>query len=864
MLLCGSTANADANLVPNSGFETGPNPPAAGCDTRGDCHLDDFDAHIDDWRVAVEDPDTPCWLANWGTPDWIDVTQVASGGDQDMCAAAAGVTPPNTSNRFVMLGKGSRFVESVRVGLISAPATGTSYVLTLRMCARDTAYGAVLRLHLTHWAEHWATTSSDNPRMLDFADFAIPAYAAHQWFTFQCVFTVPADKDGVLGNLVLQPDQASGPGDMYVDDARLEPCVGAITSQPLSVDAIAGGNASLSVNYSGPPTPSYQWRKISGAPVDWNDGRHPGATSRTLTILNATPDDAGEYDVVVDGPCDEQVSTAAFLTVCPSHVAISKQPPVRVSAHAGATVTLKAEVTGPEPLYFHWYSATHHLGLVDGPTLTGTATASLTFPAVALSDAGSYFVEVGSDCEAVQSRNVLLSVICSATDTPVTFGPNSFWPVGVLPATMTPGDVNGDGKLDLVTANMSSNSISVLVGDGAGSFAGRADFAAGAQPSAIALGDLDGDGKPDAVVANASSDSVSVLAGNGAGGFGERIAFPAGGGPRGVAIGDLNGDGKLDLAVACSTSDSMAILLGDGSGGFDQRTEFSCGATPLAIAVADLNGDGTPDVVTVNSGAGTVSLFMGNGTGGFASRTDHATGAHPTAIAVADLDEDGNPDLVVANGDSATVSVLLADGAGGFATRTDFATGVIGGSLAIADLNGDGHADVALAGRGTAAVSLLLGNGNGSLRAPTPITMATACSALCLGDLDDDGASDLVVTDSVQDAVQVRLNSIDCSHVAAASSTQPTRLAVSASPNPALGRTRLEFVLPTPGPAAVEVYDLGGRRLRRWEWTSLAEGEHRILWDGLGDDGRAVSPGVLFYTLRVGDVVLKRKLVLMK
>jgi hypothetical protein len=139
--------------------------------------------------------------------------------------------------------------------------------------------------------------------------------------------------------------------------------------------------------------------------------------------------------------------------------------------------------------------------------------------------------------------------------------------------------------------------ISMPVLAGTPAFTPHNDFAAGPAPIDVAVADLNGDGNPDMAVANDGSNTISVLMGDGAGGFAPKIDFTVGAGPHSVAIADLNSDGTLDLAVSNYQSNTVSILLNDGHGHFGARSDVGTGTAPFSVAVGDLNGDGRLDLV---------------------------------------------------------------------------------------------------------------------------------------------------------------------------------------------------------------------------------------------------------------------------
>ncbi len=135
-------------------------------------------------------------------------------------------------------------------------------------------------------------------------------------------------------------------------------------------------------------------------------------------------------------------------------------------------------------------------------------------------------------------------------------------------------------------------------------------FAAGDQPVSVAVADLDGDSVPDLVTANQGSHDVSVLLGNGDGTFQTAAAFAAGNSPRSVAVADLDGDTVLDLVTANAFSDDVSVLLGNGDGSFQAAVAYAAGDGPASVAVADLDGDSVPDLVTANGNSHDVTVFL--------------------------------------------------------------------------------------------------------------------------------------------------------------------------------------------------------------------------------------------------------------
>src|SRR6266566_4819084 len=244
-------------------------------------------------------------------------------------------------------------------------------------------------------------------------------------------------------------------------------------------------------------------------------------------------------------------------------------------------------------------------------------------------------------------------------------------PVGTNPAQVAVGDFNGDGKPDLVVSSVGNNTVSVLLGKGDGTFLPPLVTPVGPNPWYFAVGDFNGDGKLDLAVddygcpldCNSSpSNAVTVLLGNGDGTFLPAPSLTVGNGPAGVAVGDFNGDGKPDLAVANLNDNTLSILLGNGDGTFQAPQTFAgVGTKPYFVAVGDFNRDGKPDLVITNHLGNTVTVLLGNGDGTFQPAQTFLVNSDPVYATVGDFNGDGVQDLAVANLHALTISVLLGN-----------------------------------------------------------------------------------------------------------------------------------------------------------------------------------------------------------
>ena len=305
-----------------------------------------------------------------------------------------------------------------------------------------------------------------------------------------------------------------------------------------------------------------------------------------------------------------------------------------------------------------------------------------------------------------------VSVFLNAGDG--SFLPRRDYPTSVQPGSLAIVDLDGDGEPDLATGGQgdgTGGTVSVLMNSGEGSFAVKRDYATDATPSSVAVGDVDGDRAPDLVVAMVEADvsgsgAISVLRNDGEGSFEAGRVYPLGVDPASVAIGDLNADDSADLATANTYAGTVSVLLNDGSGRFPRRRDYATGDWAPSVVIGDLNADGDADLVAGHFNR-VVSVFFNRGDGTFEEPREHQTGRYPNDVAIGDLNGDGAPDLATANYQSNTVSVLANWGDGSFVARRDYGTAVDPWSVAIGDLNGDGKPEVAAASEDADEISVL-------------------------------------------------------------------------------------------------------------------------------------------------------------
>lgn len=336
----------------------------------------------------------------------------------------------------------------------------------------------------------------------------------------------------------------------------------------------------------------------------------------------------------------------------------------------------------------------------------------------------------------------------------------TFLNVGMKPVAIASGDLDGDGRPDLVTANEGSADVTVLKNNQ--NFTTPNPWAAAIGPTSIAIGEIDNRQGLDLVVGcNNTEGKDMVVLTNSGGNFSAPTPFGVARTPTGVVTRDLNGDNKAEVILGIRTTGQAHVLtngtLGTGIA-FGTGPTYALGTMPAAIALADLTGDVYPELLAVNESANTLSVYVGGANGMFQMRPVTTISGRPLALAVGDLTGDGKADVLVPGFDSQQLTVLRGKGDGSFDALTPVSVGRGPRAAAVADIDGDGKTDALVLNSTGGTLDVLLGAGDGTFEPTQRVVVAGTPYAMVVGDLNADGKPDVAAVSYENNRVVLLLN----------------------------------------------------------------------------------------------------------
>lgn len=464
-----------------------------------------------------------------------------------------------------------------------------------------------------------------------------------------------------------------------------------------------------------------------------------GTRSASLLVFDS---EAGTSPQIVSLTGTGQANPVPLLTP-------SLSPSSAAPGGAGFNLTVNGSNFLPSSKVY-WNSAALSTTYVSSARITAAVSAQQ------IANAGLATITVVNPTPGGGTSNPVCFPVAASTSS-VSFRTSTL-PTGAQPSGIAAGDFDGNQKADLVITNQGDDTVTILLGNGDGTFTAASPVSTGHGPVAVATGDFNSDGKTDIAVANSLDNTVSILIGNGDGTFVVASSTPpTASTPMALLSADFNEDGRLDLAVVNNLENNVTILLGKGDGTFYPLASPVTGKSPIAAALADFNADGKLDIAVANKLDNTVLLIMGKGDGTFSPGATASVGTSPSGIVAVDLNNDGNMDVVAANQGSNTVSVLLGNGDGVLQAHNDYADDAGPTSIAAADFDRDGKLDLITSNGAANSVSVLLGGGDGTVKSYSSFATGNAPGALLFGDFNGDGKLDIAVLNSGVNTVSILL-----------------------------------------------------------------------------------------------------------
>ncbi len=318
-------------------------------------------------------------------------------------------------------------------------------------------------------------------------------------------------------------------------------------------------------------------------------------------------------------------------------------------------------------------------------------------------------------------------------------------------------DLDGDGNIDIATANKNEATVSVFKGLGPGDYTRVADIPVAGHPMDIDAGDINGDGKADLILVSASGNVLTVLENKGSLSFDIYRTWKVGGYPVNVLARDMDGDGNVDMIALNEATANITYVSNQGEGEFETRS-YGVLAFPQGITTADIDNDGQPDILVSSRDTNSVFTLMNTGQGRFRNGTYFSVGDEPRSVAAADMDGDGDMDVISGDSRGRGFTVAYNHGDGIFSDYFQFHVGDSPRGMAMDDIDGDGDIDVLTANYYGSSISILYNDGEGHFPDRADVKAGIEPFAICTGDFNNDGKRDIAVADEARFNISVLLN----------------------------------------------------------------------------------------------------------
>lgn len=342
------------------------------------------------------------------------------------------------------------------------------------------------------------------------------------------------------------------------------------------------------------------------------------------------------------------------------------------------------------------------------------------------------------------------------------FSTSRDYSVGDLPAAMITADFDRDGDLDIMVGNINGNSISILRGNGDGTFAAAQDWALVTRPQLFTVGRFNDDQYFDVAVPSITDDNISVFLWEADGTSELAGTYATLTDPVTLATNDVNGDKALDLVVGYDNNSNreVSVFLGNGDGTFQTpRLDYEMGSTAVMVILVDINKDGRLDIVATGGEQQTISIIFGQTDGTFANPVNHNVGNPTVFVSAGDFDDDRDIDLVFTDKqDSMSVMLNAGDGTFPVVDEYDFGSATEPSGAVASDFDGDAISDIALVNADTDQLSIFYGYGDGTFMTEANYNTGTSPLYLNVGDYNNDKRVDIVVANSGSDSVTVFIN----------------------------------------------------------------------------------------------------------